>query len=73
MNIEELRKETIKKLEDYKEYIDQSMVEENYANNEAQDELYLHDTIQELANLENVTDWDFEYCADECIAKLQQI
>ncbi len=57
MNIEELRKETIKKLEDYKEY----------------DELYLHDTIQELANLENVTDWDFEYCADECIAKLQQI
>ena len=82
MNIEELRKETIKKLEDYKEYIDQSMVEENYANlvniaidydNEAQDELYLHDTLQELANLENVTDWDFEYCADECIAKLQQI
>lgn len=122
MNIGELRKETIKKLKDYKECIDQESTEENYTNlinmaidydNEAQDNLYLYDTIQELVNfvdeeivqqlieenakygisrlryfinttydldiykldgygnLENVTDWDFEYCADECIKKLE--
>lgn len=122
MRIKELRKETIKKLKDYKEYIDQSILEENYTNliniaidydNEAQDSLYLYDTIQELVNfvdedilqqlieknakygisrlrcfinttydaniykldgyenLENITDWDFGYCADECIKKLE--
>lgn len=122
-NIKELRKEIIKKLKDYKEYIDQSTEDENYTNliniaidydNKAQDNLYLYDTIQELVNfideeilqqlieinakdgiarlrcfinntydayiyklngyenLENVNDWDFEYCADELIQKLSK-
>lgn len=122
-NIKELRKKIIKKLEDYKEYIDQSTTEENYTNliniaidydNEAQDNLYLYDTIQELVNfideeilqqlieinakygiarlryfinntydadiykidgyenLENVTDSDFKYCADELIKKISE-
>lgn len=69
-NLNELKKETIKKLEEVKNNLSYNN-EENYRNmintmidydNEAQDDLYLYDTTQEL--IEFVDDETLEYYVD---------